>query len=59
MATYPNRRAQLVDALRHRLTEVEKRRTPADDAERYPIALYHHVATLAPVAGCEVLEVGR
>jgi len=31
---------------------------PADDAERYPIALYHHVATLAPVAGCEVLEVG-
>ena len=34
MATYPNRRAQLVDALRHRLTEVEKRRTPADDAER-------------------------
>lgn len=30
----------------------------ADDAERYPIALYHHVATLAPVAGCEVLEVG-
>ena len=30
----PNRRAQLVDALRHRLTEVEKRRTPADDAER-------------------------
>ena len=31
---------------------------PADDAERYPIALYHHVATLAPIAGCEVLEVG-
>jgi SAM-dependent methyltransferase len=31
---------------------------PADDPERYPIALYHHVATLAPVAGREVLEVG-
>lgn len=31
---------------------------PADDPERYPIALYHHVATLAPIAGREVLEVG-
>lgn len=31
---------------------------PADDDERYPIALYHHVASLAPVAGREVLEVG-
>ena len=31
---------------------------PADEAERYPIALYHHVATLAPVAGHDVLEVG-
>ena len=31
---------------------------PADEAERYPIALYHHVATLATVAGHDVLEVG-
>lgn len=31
---------------------------PADEAERYPIALYHHVATLAPIAGQDVLEVG-
>lgn len=31
---------------------------PEDDAERYPIALYHHVATLAPLEGCEVLEIG-
>ncbi|TAJ90442.1 class I SAM-dependent methyltransferase [Reyranella sp.] len=31
---------------------------PADDAERYPIALYHHVATLAPIADREVLEIG-
>src|SRR3954470_23070603 len=31
---------------------------PSDEAERYPIALYHHVATLAPVAGRDVLEVG-
>lgn len=31
---------------------------PDDEAERYPIALYRHVATLAPVAGCDVLEVG-
>ncbi|MBP6305729.1 MAG: DUF3683 domain-containing protein, partial [Giesbergeria sp.] len=30
----PERRKQLVDALRHRLSEVEKRRTPAQDAER-------------------------
>ena len=30
----PERRKQLVDALRHRLSEVEKRRTPALDAER-------------------------
>lgn len=31
---------------------------PDDEAERYPIALYHHVATLAPVSGHDVLEVG-
>lgn len=31
---------------------------PRDEAERYPIALYRHVATLAPVAGRDVLEVG-
>jgi len=31
---------------------------PADAAERYPIALYHHVATLAPLGGRRVLEVG-
>lgn len=31
---------------------------PDDEAERYPIALYRHVATLAPVAGCDVLEIG-
>lgn len=31
---------------------------PDDEAERYPIALYHHVATLAPVSGRDVLEVG-
>ena len=31
---------------------------PPDEPERYPMALYHHVATLAPVAGREVLEVG-
>lgn len=31
---------------------------PPDEPERYPIALYHHVATLAPVAGRDVLEVG-
>ncbi len=30
----PKRRRLLVDALRHRLAEVEKRRTPAQDAER-------------------------
>src|SRR6218665_3395030 len=30
----PKRRRQLVEALRHRLTEVEKRRTPGVDAER-------------------------
>jgi len=30
----PKRRAQLVDALNHRLNEVEKRRTPHADAER-------------------------
>ena len=30
----PERRKQLVDALLHRLSEVEKRRTPAADAER-------------------------
>ena len=30
----PKRRAQLVDALNHRLSEVEKRRTPQTDAER-------------------------
>jgi ubiquinone/menaquinone biosynthesis C-methylase UbiE len=30
----------------------------ADEAERYPIALYRHVATMAPLAGCDVLEVG-
>ncbi|MDO8777705.1 MAG: DUF3683 domain-containing protein [Burkholderiaceae bacterium] len=30
----PKRRAQLVDALNHRLSEVEKRRTPATDAAR-------------------------
>ncbi|HSI01774.1 MAG TPA: class I SAM-dependent methyltransferase [Reyranella sp.] len=31
---------------------------PSDEAERYPIALYRHVATLAPLGGCDVLEVG-
>jgi SAM-dependent methyltransferase len=31
---------------------------PQDEAERYPIALYHHVATLAPLSGRDVLEVG-
>lgn len=31
---------------------------PKDEAERYPIALYRHVATLAPLSGCDVLEVG-
>jgi len=31
---------------------------PTDEAERYPIALYRHVATLAPVAGRDVLEIG-
>ena len=30
----PRRRSLLVDALRHRLSEVDKRRTPAADAER-------------------------
>ena len=30
----PKRRRLLVDALQHRLTEIEKRRTPAQDAER-------------------------
>src|SRR5690349_22746232 len=30
----PKRRAQLIDALHHRLSEVEKRRTPAKDPER-------------------------
>ncbi|WP_372657056.1 DUF3683 domain-containing protein [Hydrogenophaga sp.] len=30
----PKRRKQLVDALHHRLGEVQKRRTPQDDAER-------------------------
>jgi FAD/FMN-containing dehydrogenase/Fe-S oxidoreductase len=30
----PKRRGQLVDALSHRLSEVEKRRTPQDDPER-------------------------
>jgi SAM-dependent methyltransferase len=31
---------------------------PQDEAERYPIALYRHVATLAPLSGRDVLEVG-
>ncbi len=31
---------------------------PDDEAERYPIALYRHVATLAPIAGRDVLEIG-
>jgi len=31
---------------------------PNDEAERYPIALYRHVATLAPLAGRDVLEIG-
>ncbi len=31
---------------------------PRDEPERYPIALYRHVAGLAPLAGQEVLEVG-
>ena len=31
---------------------------PRDEPERYPIALYRHVAGLAPLAGREVLEVG-
>lgn len=30
----PKRRAALIEALRHRLNEIEKRRTPADDPER-------------------------
>ncbi len=30
----PKRRAQLIEALHHRLGEVEKRRTPCDDSER-------------------------
>ena len=30
----PRRRAQLVEALRHRLAEIEKRRTPGEDAAR-------------------------
>ena len=30
----PKRRGQLVEALHHRLTEVEKRRTPQSDVER-------------------------
>jgi FAD/FMN-containing dehydrogenase/Fe-S oxidoreductase len=30
----PKRRAQLIEALHHRLAEIEKRRTPADAAER-------------------------
>src|SRR4051794_24213538 len=30
----PKRRRALIDALSHRLAEVEKRRTPVDDAER-------------------------
>ena len=30
----PKRRAQLIEALQHRLAEVEKRRTPRDDTER-------------------------
>lgn len=30
----PKRRGLLIDALHHRLTEVERRRTPADDADR-------------------------
>jgi SAM-dependent methyltransferase len=31
---------------------------PEDESERFPIALYRHVATLAPLAGCDVLEIG-
>jgi SAM-dependent methyltransferase len=31
---------------------------PSDEAERYPIALYRHVATMAPLAKRDVLEVG-
>ena len=31
---------------------------PDDEVERYPIALYRHVATLAPIAGRDVLEIG-
>src|SRR5690348_11324182 len=31
---------------------------PRDEPERYPIALYRHVAMLAPLGGRDVLEVG-
>ncbi len=31
---------------------------PCDEDERYPIALYRHVALLAPIVGRDVLEVG-
>jgi SAM-dependent methyltransferase len=31
---------------------------PRDEAERYPIGLYRHVAALAPLSGRDVLEIG-
>lgn len=50
----PKRRGQLVDALHHRLSEVQKRRTPDDDAERDAL-----VAQLLKAAGDAVERFAR
>ena len=50
----PKRRGQLVDALHHRLSEVQKRRTPDDDAERDVL-----VAQLLKAAGDAVERFAR
>ncbi len=46
----PKRRGQLVDALNHRLGEVEKRRTPAADPERDAMVVQLLTAARASVA---------
>jgi FAD/FMN-containing dehydrogenase/Fe-S oxidoreductase len=45
----PKRRAALIDALRHRLAEVEKRRTPGDDPSRDALVAELLVAARAAV----------
>src|SRR4051812_33437143 len=50
----PRRRRQLVEALHHRLGEIEKRRTPGDDAERDKLVAELLVAAKAAVQAFDV-----